>query len=461
MSWDVIVIGTGPGGYHAAIRAAQLGRKVLAIEAEAIGGVCLNVGCIPTKALLHAAGEIDRAEQAAVFGLHLERRAMDMAKLGRWRDGVRDRLTGGVTQLLKSNGVEVRRGEARLAEDGAVVVDDERLTASAIILATGSEPVALPDVAFDGQLIIDSTAALALEHGVPDSLLVVGGGAVGLEFASIYNRFGAQVTLIEGEDQILPGADAQVVAELQRSLVDQGIDIRTATRASEISVDGEQVHGAFVSASNEQDEPFCVDQLLAAVGRRPRTQELGLGEAGIALDAQGCIAVDAQMRTSVDGIYAIGDCTGGLLLAHKAMKQGLVAAANVAGGTAVFDSQVARIVYTDPEWAAVGMNEDEAQARGIETVTGVFPLAASGRALTLGGASGLIKLVGDADNDLLLGADIVAPGASELVNEITLALEMAATVTDVAATVHAHPTLAEGIMEAAEHSHARAIHIRN
>lgn len=461
MNWDVIVIGTGPGGYHAAIRAAQLGRKVLAIEAEAIGGVCLNVGCIPTKALLHAAAEIGRADQAAAFGLSLERTDMDMAVLGRWRDGVRDRLTGGVTQLLKSNGVEVRRGNARLAERGAVFVDDERLTAPAIILATGSEPVALPDLVFDGQRVIDSTAALALERGVPDSLLVVGGGAVGLEFASIYNRFGARVTLIEGEDQILPGADPQIVAELQRSLVAQGIDIRTATRAADIGVDEHGVSGTLASSRDGGDERFRVDRLLAAVGRRPRTHDLGLAEAGVDLDAHGFIQVDEHMQTGVDGIYAIGDCAGAPLLAHKAMKQGLVAAANAAGQDAVFDYQVARIVYTDPEWAAVGMTEAQAQERGISTVTGVFPLAASGRALTLGGATGMVKLVGDADNDLLLGADIVAPGASELINEITLALEMAATVTDVAATVHAHPTLAEGIMEAAEHSHRQAIHIRN
>lgn len=461
MSWDVIVIGTGPGGYHAAIRAAQLGRKVLAIEAEAIGGVCLNVGCIPTKALLHAASEIDRADQAAAFGLRLERSDMDMAQLGRWRDGVRDRLTGGVTQLLESNGVEVRRGNASLAEDGAVRVGDERLTASAIILATGSEPVALPGIVFDGRRVIDSTAALALERGMPDSLLVVGGGAVGLEFASIYNRFGARVTLIENEDQILPGADAQVVAELQRSLIAQGIDIRLGTRADDIAVDEQGVSGHLTSSADTDGERFRADRLLAAVGRRPRTQDLGLADAGVDIDAQGFIQVDEHMQTGVDGIYAVGDCADAPLLAHKAMKQGLVAAANAAGQDAVFDYQVARIVYTDPEWAAVGMTEAQANERGIETVTGVFPLAASGRALTLGGAPGLIKLVGDADNDLLLGADIVAPGASELINEITLALEMAATVTDVAATVHAHPTLAEGLMEAAEHSHARAIHIRH
>jgi dihydrolipoamide dehydrogenase len=461
VNWDVIVIGTGPGGYHAAIRAAQLRLKVLAIEAEAIGGVCLNVGCIPTKALLHAASEIDRADQAAAFGLSLERTDMDMAVLGRWRDGVRDRLTGGVTQLLKSNGVEVRRGNARLAERGAVFVDDERLTAPAIILATGSEPVALPDLVFDGQRVIDSTAALALERGVPDSLLVVGGGAVGLEFASIYNRFGARVTLIEGEDQILPGADPQVVAELQRSLVAQGIDIRPGTRADDITVDEHAVKGFLTSSRDSSRDEFRVDRLLAAVGRRPRTQDLGLAEAGVDIDAHGFIRVNDHMQTGVDGIYAVGDCTGAPLLAHKAMKQGLVAAANAAGQDAVFDYQVARIVYTDPEWAAVGMTEAQAQERGIRTVTGVFPLAASGRALTLGGATGMIKLVGDAGNDLLLGADIVAPGASELINEVTLALEMAATLTDVAATVHAHPTLAEGIMEAAEHSHGQAIHIGN
>jgi len=457
---DVIVVGAGPGGYHAAIRAAQLGQSVLAVEDDAVGGVCLNVGCIPTKALLHAAGELHRAAQAADFGLAFARPEMDLDKLGRWRDGIKNKLTGGVAGLLKSNGVEVRRGRAHLAGGTAVSVNGEALEARSIILAAGSEPVALPGFAFDGDRVIDSTDALNLERGIPERLLVLGGGAVGLEFASIYNRFGAHVTLVEAMDQILPGADGEVVAALARSLRSQGIDIRTGTRAVDMDRDGDALTVRLRTHSGVE-ERLQADRVLVAVGRRPRSDDLGLERAGVATDKRGFIRVDDHMRTGAAGIYAVGDCARPPLLAHKAMKEGLVAAANAAGRDAVFDYQVAGVVYTEPEWAAVGLTEAQARERGINVRTGVFPLAASGRAMTLGAAEGMVKLVGDADNDLLLGAHIVGLGASDLVNEAALALEMAATLTDVAATVHAHPTLAEGIMEAAEHFHRRAIHIRN
>lgn len=458
--WDVAVIGTGPGGYHAAIRAAQLRRKVLAVEADAVGGVCLNVGCIPTKALLHAAGELRRAEQAADFGLAFARPDMDLGKLAHWRDGIKDKLTGGVAALLKSNGVEVRRGRARLDGSNELTVDGERITARSIILATGSEPVPLPGFAFDGERVIDSTAALSLERGIPERLLVLGGGAVGLEFASIYNRFGARVTLVEAMGQILPGADGQVVAQLARSLRAQGIDLRTGTRAVDLARDDDGLT-VRLRTDSDAEERLDADRILVAVGRRPRTQELGLERAGVVTDERGFIRVDERLQTSAPGIYAVGDCARAPLLAHKAMKEGLVAAANAAGRDAVFDYQVAGVVYTEPEWAAVGLTEAQARERGVNVKTGVFPLSASGRAMTLDATEGLVKLVGDADNDLLLGAHIVGPGASDLINEATLALEMAATMTDVAATVHAHPTLAEGVMEAAEHFHRQAIHIRN
>lgn len=459
--YDVIVIGTGPGGYHAAIRAAQLGKRVLAVEAEYVGGVCLNVGCIPTKALLHAAEELEGIKHGSAFGLEVKDARMDLKKLGGWRDGIVKKLTGGVSQLLKGNKVELKTGFARFVDKNTIEVGGERIQGQTFIVATGSEPNTLPGFEVDQKDIVDSTGALRIEDKFPKRMLCIGGGAIGLEFAQVYKRLGAEVTVIEFMGQILPAADPETAGLLAKILTKQGIAIRTNTKGVKVERKKDGLHVTLEDVKSGQQDTLVVDKILVATGRRPRGKGLGLEAIGVKVDERGYVPTNEKMETNVPGIYAIGDVTRPPLLAHKAMKEGLIAAENAAGGNAVMDYQIPNVVYTSPEWAAVGMTEEEAAKAGYKVKVGKFPLAASGRAMTLDATEGLIKLIGDAETDLLLGGHIVGPSASDMIAEIALALEMGATVTDVALTVHAHPTLSEGIMEAAEHLHRQAIHIAN
>ncbi|MEZ0348539.1 MAG: dihydrolipoyl dehydrogenase [Thermus sp.] len=458
-AYDLIVIGTGPGGYHAAIRGAQLGLKVLAVEAAEVGGVCLNVGCIPTKALLHAAETLHHLKVGEGFGLKAAPE-LDLKKLGSWRESVVKKLTGGVATLLKGNKVELVRGFARFTGPKEIEVNGERYGAQSVILATGSEPASLPGFPF-GEDVWDSTRALRVEEGIPGRLLVIGGGAVGLELGQVYHRLGAQVTLIEYMPEILPAGDPETAALLRRALEKEGIRVRTGTKAVGYEKKKDGLHVRLEAAQGGGGEEIVVDKILVAVGRKPRTEGLNLEKAGVALDAKGFVQVNARMETTAPGVYAIGDVARPPLLAHKAMKEGLVAAENAAGKDAAFDYQIPSVVYTSPEWAGVGLTEEEARRAGYRVRVGKFPFSASGRALTLGATEGLIKVVGDEETDLLLGVFIVGPQAGELIAEATLALEMAATVSDLALTVHAHPTLSEGLMEAAEAFHKEAIHILN
>lgn len=459
--YDLIVIGTGPGGYHAAIRAAQLGLKVAAVEAGAVGGVCLNVGCIPTKALLHAAETLEHAQAAAEFGLRFAEPERDLAKMGGWRDKIVKKLTGGVASLLKGNGVELIRGFARFTGPRALEVGGKRLEAKKIIVATGSKPAVLPGFEPDGESVLTSTEMLRVEDGVPDRLLIIGGGVIGLEFASIYARLGANVTVVEYTEQILPGSDPELVKLLARSLKKLGISLKTQTKATGYQKTEEGLRVTLEPAAGGKPETLEADKILLAVGRVPVTEGLNLEAAGVRTDERGFVPTNEHMEASAPGVYAIGDVARPPLLAHKAMKEGLVAAEHAAGHPAAFDQQIPSVVYTQPEFASVGMTEAEARKRGIEVRVGRFPFSASGRALTLQQTQGLVKLIADAENDLLLGAHILGPGASDLVAEATLALEMAATASDLALTVHPHPTLAENLMEAAENLHGRAIHILN
>jgi dihydrolipoamide dehydrogenase len=455
------VIGTGPGGYHAAIRAAQLGKRVLAVEAEDVGGVCLNVGCIPTKALLHAAEELEGIKHGSAFGLEVKDARMDLKKLGGWRDGIVKKLTGGVSQLLKGNKVELKTGFARFVDKNTIEVGGERIQGQTFIVATGSEPNTLPGFEVDQKDIVDSTGALRIEDKFPKRMLCIGGGAIGLEFAQVYKRLGAEVTVIEFMGQILPAADPETAGLLAKILTKQGIAIRTNTKGVKVERKKDGLHVTLEDVKSGQQDTLVVDKILVATGRRPRGKGLGLEAIGVKVDERGYVPTNEKMETNVPGIYAIGDVTRPPLLAHKAMKEGLIAAENAAGGNAVMDYQIPNVVYTSPEWAAVGMTEEEAAKAGYKVKVGKFPLAASGRAMTLDATEGLIKLIGDTETDLLLGGHIVGPSASDLIAELALALEMGATVTDVALTVHAHPTLSEGIMEAAEHLHRQAIHIAN
>ncbi len=459
--YDVIVIGTGPGGYHAAIRAAQLGKKVLAVEAERVGGVCLNIGCIPTKALLHAAEELEATRHNSAFGLEVKEARLDLKKLGSWRDGIVKKLTGGVSQLFKGNKVELKTGFAKFVDKHTIEVGGERIQGKTFIVATGSEPNTLPGFEVNQKDIVDSTGALWVEEHFPKRMLCIGGGAIGLEFAQVYKRLGAEVTVIEFMGQILPAADPETANLLAKILGKEGITIKTQTKALGVERKKDGLHVTLENTQSGQPETLVVDKILVATGRRPRGKGLGLEAIGVQVDERGYVPTNEKMETNVPGIYAIGDVTRPPLLAHKAMKEGLVAAENAAGGNAVMDYQIPNVVYTSPEWAAVGLTEEEARKAGYTVKVGKFPLAASGRALTLGTSEGLIKLIGDAETDLLLGVHIVGPSASDLIAEAALALEMGATVTDLGLTVHAHPTLSEGLMEAAEHLHRQAIHIAN
>ncbi|PYE51830.1 dihydrolipoyl dehydrogenase [Deinococcus yavapaiensis] len=462
MDYDVLVIGAGPGGYHAAIRAAQLGLKVACAEMGNVGGVCLNIGCIPTKALLHAGEEIRASKHAADFGLTFGEMKLDIAKLNGWKDGIVKRLTGGVGSLFKANKVTHLVGQATFLDAHTVQVGDKRVTASNIIVATGSESAALPPFPVDQQRIVDSTGALVVPDPVPARMLAIGAGAIGLEFAQVYNNLGSKVKVIEFAPQVVPAADADAAKELAKVLRKQGIVIETGTKANGYTEKNGELHVELEDVKTGEKRVEVFDRVLVAVGRRPRSGGLGLDVAGVQTTDRGFITVDKEMRTTVPHIFAIGDVVGNPMLAHKAMKEGLVAAEVIAGKKSAMDVvAIPAVVYTTPELAWVGLTEAEAKAKGYNVKTGNFPLSASGRAMTLGDTDGFVKMIADADTDLLLGAHIVAPHASDFLAEVGLGLEMAATVTDISLTIHAHPTLSESILEAAENVHKQAIHIMN
>ncbi len=458
MDFDLIVIGSGPGGYHAAIRAAQLGLKTAVVEKAEIGGVCLNVGCIPTKALLHVATQLVEAQRMKSHGVDFGDPEVNLQKVEEWKQGVVRRLTGGVSALLKSNKVTVIAGAAVFEGADSIRVGDQVLRAGKFIIATGSSPVSIPGFDIDNESIVDSTGAL-LVNEVPKRFLAIGGSAIGLEFADIYNALGAEVTVVELMDRIVPTADPDASKELHKALKARGIKLLTSTK----SVSQKKVRGGIevtLEDKTGKQSTVTVDRVLVAVGRRPNSAGLGLEAAGVQTD-RGFVTVNEHMQTSVPGIYAIGDVAGMPLLAHKAMKEGLVAAEHAAGQKSAYDTIVPAVIYTNPELASVGMTESEAEEAGHNVRVGRFPLAASGRAMALGIEGGLVKVIADADSDVLLGFHMVGPQAGELVAEATLAIEMGATLTDIALTQHAHPTLSEAFMEAAEQAHGQAIHTSN
>ena len=457
MDYGLVVIGSGPGGYHAAIRAAQLGLKVACVEQDALGGVCLNVGCIPTKALLHVAAALREGRHANDFGVAFGEPSVDLKQVEKWKSGVVKKLTGGVKQLLKGNGVTVLEGRARVVDANAIEVDGERVSFEKLIVATGSRPIEIPGFEPDGERIVDSTGALLVAE-VPKRFMTLGGSAIGLEFADVYDALGSEVTVVEMMDQIVPNAEPDVVKELRRAFEKRGVTFRTGTKAvaAKANEDGVEVT---LEAKDGEQTTVTVDKVLVAVGRRPNGTGLGLEAIGVEVDERGYIGVNDHLQTNVPHVYAIGDVARPPLLAHKAMKEGLVAAEHAAGKPVAYDTLVPSVIYTSPEMASVGMTEAEAKDAGFEVRIGTFKLAALGRAMTLGVDGGLVKLVGDAESDLLLGFHMVGPGAGDLVSEGALALEMGTTLEDLALTQHAHPTIAEGIMEAAEVAHGQAIHV--
>jgi dihydrolipoamide dehydrogenase len=463
-TYDLIVIGAGPGGYVAAIRAAQLGLRTACIEKyESLGGTCLNVGCIPSKALLDSSEHFDDARHTfAAHGIKAEV-SLDLPTMLARKDGVVKELTRGVAGLFKKNKVDRVQGTARIVSATEVEVtgagDPQRLTTKRILIATGSKPAGLPGIPFDGQRIIHSTEALTLPT-VPERMLVIGAGAIGLELGSVWRRLGAEVTVLEYMDRIVPLMDAGCGKLLQRALEKQGMKFRFGVSAKSARVEGGKVHVEVAPATGGETMTEVADVLLVAVGRRPYTQGLGLEALGIALDAKGRIPVDAHWQTSVAGVYAIGDVIAGPMLAHKAEEEGVAVAENMAGlpGHVAYDC-IPNVVYSWPEFASVGLTEEEAKAQGRAVNVGTFPFLANGRAKAMGEKDGQVKILADAQTDRIVGAHIIGPRASDLIAELVVAMEFGASAEDLARSVHAHPTLPEAVKEAAMAVAKRAIHI--
>ncbi len=465
---DAVVIGAGPGGYHAAIRLGQLGKSVICVDRDEVGGVCLNWGCIPTKALLHVGEVIRHIEHAEAVGLKVPKATVDRAGVEKFKNDVVASNVGGVKTLFKANNVQFMYGEASFVSPNEIALkgkdgSNERIRAAHVVIATGSAPIDIKAWPRDGKRIINSDDAVSIKQ-IPKTMLVIGGGVIGLEFATVYTRMGAQVLVVEALPQILTGSDIEISKTLGRILKKQGVEIMLDTKVAALEATTKGVKATISGAgTGGKDETREFEMALVAVGRRPVTDALNLATAGLAVDEKGFLAVDARMRTKVAHIYAIGDVTGQPLLAHRAMKQGVVAAEVIGGDmSAAFDPiAIPNCVYTDPEVATVGLSEEEAKAKGYEVRIGKFPLAASGRARTMNESDGVIKLVGDAKTDMLLGMHIIAPQAESLIGEGVIALEMGATLEDIGLSIHPHPTLTEGIMDAAEAAHGKAIHIVN
>lgn len=462
-SYDLVVIGSGPGGYVAAIRAAQLGMKVACIEKDkTLGGTCLNVGCIPSKALLDSSEHFFQARhELARHGVVVGDVRLNLPDMMKRKDQVVTGLTTGVAGLFKKNKVDHVRGTGVIKSPNTVAVTDgadagKTLTARNILIATGSAPIEIPNLKFDGKRIISSTEALALPE-VPGKLIVIGGGVIGLELGSVWSRLGSEVLVIEFLDRIAPAMDKEMTAALQRSLEKQGLKFRFGTAAQSATVKGDKVTVTY--KAGEQTGAEEADYVLVAVGRKPYTAGLGLENVGIPIDKRGFVTVDPHYRTNVPGIYAIGDVIGGLMLAHKAEEEGIAAVEILAGQAGhVNYNAVPNVIYTNPELASVGYGEDDARAKGFEIRVGKFPFAANGRAKAMDFRDGFVKVVGDAKTDRLLGVHILAPRASDMIAEAAVAIEFASSVEDLARSVHAHPTLPEAVKEAALAVDKRAIH---
>ena len=461
--YDLVVIGAGPGGYVGAIRAAQLGMRVACVEKdEALGGTCLNVGCIPSKALLDSSELFHQARHGlGAHGVKVSGVELDLGAMMTRKDRVVRGLTQGVASLFKKNKVVWVQGAARLAAPGRVAVrgaqGEQTLEAARVLIASGSEPAPLRTLPFDGERIVSSTEALSLSR-VPARMLVVGAGAVGLELGSVWSRLGAEVTVVEIVDRILPGMDRGMAGQLQRALERQGLTFRLATEARGAARTSNGVRVTVASKDGSADVE--ADVVLVAIGRRPYLNGLGIRELGVKVDERGRIVVNDRFETSVAGVFAIGDVIAGPMLAHKASEEGVIAVECMAGQPAhVNYDAIPNIVYTWPELASVGLSEEEAAARGVAVAVGTFPFSANGRARCMNETDGGVKVLADARTDRIVGVHILGPRASDLIAEAALAMEFDASSEDVARSVHAHPTLPEAIKEAALAVSKRAIHI--
>ncbi len=450
---EVMVLGSGPGGYTAAFRAADLGKKVVLIERYAtLGGVCLNVGCIPSKALLHAARVISEAEEMSHFGLQFSQPVVELDKLRGWKESVVGRLTKGLAGLAKQRKVQVVTGVAKFSGPNLVEVEttEGRKTVSFdnAIIAAGSQPARIPALPYDDERLMDSTGALELKD-IPERLLVIGGGIIGLEMATVYDALGSKVSVVELMDGLIPGADRDIVRPLHKRIEKRYETILLKTKVTAIEALPEGLRATF--EGDGAPAPQLYDRILLSVGRRPNGRAINAEAAGVQVTERGYIAVDNQMRTNVPHIYAIGDIVGEPMLAHKATHEGKLAAEVIAGHKAAFDARtIPSVAYTDPEVAWMGLSETTAKAQGIDYEKAVFPWAASGRALATGRDEGMTKLLFDKTTHRLLGAAIVGPNAGELISETVLALEMGADAQDIGLTIHPHPTLSETVFFSAE-----------
>lgn len=453
LSAEVVVLGSGPGGYTAAFRAADLGKKVILVERYPnIGGVCLNVGCIPSKALLHTAEIINEAEEMSAHGVTFSKPEIDLPKLAGWKDSVIRKLTGGLGALAKQRKVQIVTGTGTITSSNTLdVVEGDKTTSirfENLIIAAGSQATQIPVFPNDDPRLMDSTDALLLED-IPKRMLVVGGGIIGLEMATVYDALGSNVTIVELSPELIPGCDRDLVRPLEKRLKQRYENIFTATQVTAIEAKKKGLKVSFSGDKAPDSDTF--DRVLVAVGRRPNGNRIGAENAGVEINEQGFIPVDKQQRTNVSHIFAIGDIVGQPMLAHKATHEGKVAAEVIAGMKSFFDAHtIPSVAYTDPEVAWMGMTETQAKAEGIEYEKGAFPWAASGRALSIGRDEGLTKVLFDKDSGQVIGAGIVGPNAGELIAEAVLALEMGANAEDIGLTIHPHPTLSETLNFAAE-----------
>ncbi|MBM4764357.1 dihydrolipoyl dehydrogenase [Bacillus sp. B15-48] len=457
---DTIVIGAGPGGYVAAIRAAQLGQKVTIVEKNVLGGVCLNVGCIPSKALISAGHRFENAKDSEDMGVIAENVTLDFSKVQAFKEGVVKKLTGGVEGLLKGNKVDIVNGEAYFVDANTIKVMDEKssqtYTFKNAIIATGSRPLEIPAFKFSKR-ILDSTGAINLKE-LPKSIVVIGGGYIGTELGGAYASFGTKVTILEGAEEILGGFEKQMSTLVKRRLKKKGAEVITKALAKGVE---ESEDGVTVTYEvNGEQKKVDADYVFVMIGRKPNTDELGLEQVGIEMSDRGLINVDKQCRTSVSNIYAIGDIVAGPPLAHKASYEAKIAAEAIAGHASEIDYLgIPAVVFSDPELASVGYDEKKAKEEGFEIVASKFPFAANGRALSLNEPDGFMKIITRKEDGLVIGAQIAGSGASDMISELSLAIETGVTAEDLAMTIHAHPTLGEITMEAAEVAIGNPIHI--
>lgn len=460
MDYKVVVIGGGPGGYTAAIRASQFGASVALVEKERLGGTCLNWGCIPTKALASGAETLNAVRRAGNFGINVKEFDIDYSQLVKRKNQVVDRLNKGLEFLLrKKHKIDVISGTGRIADTGKIAVktvqgENIELEAENIIVATGSSPAVLEELAYDGRRVITSNEVLELNE-LPAEMLIVGGGVIGCEFASIFAEYGVKVTVIEAMPTILPMADRDVSRQLQSLFKRRGINVKTKAKVMEVKHQGDKV-----TVVLENGETLSADKMLVSIGRSLNTTGLGLEEAGVKLGDRGQVLVNEYLQTSIPSIYAIGDVTGKVQLAHVASAQAVVAVDNIMNKKRAMNYRVVpNCIFTSPEVAAVGLTAQQAEEQGIKVKTGKFPFMASGKAQAMGETNGFVKVLVDPETDKILGVHIIGPHASDLIAEAALAIQLGATAEQLANTIHAHPTLAEALAEAAEAVHGMAINV--